>query len=348
MRLALHAPGIAPGSRLELAVAGLAARGHTLRLSGRAPAGSRLPELVAAGARDAAEDPVDVVVGGPRPFGAFLLASLANAQAVVLALEAAAHARWGLLERWGWSRARAAGVIAESDAAAFIASLPEEERERVALWSGAPPGREASTHPDTSVLERACERSLARAVAGPGRAALFVDRDGTLIEERDHLSDPEGVVLLPGVARSLREARAQGHPVIVISNQAGVGRELFPETRVHEVMARLRSLLRREGVELDAVRFCPHAPETGCDCRKPGPRLLLEAAEDLRVALPDSVMVGDKWLDVEAGRAAGARGVLVRTGHGATEAAAADPARADAVLPDLPDAVGWFLERAPR
>jgi histidinol-phosphate phosphatase family protein len=148
------------------------------------------------------------------------------------------------------------------------------------------------------------------------------------------------------VAGALREARARGLPVVVVSNQAGVGRGLYPERRVHAVMARLRALLRREGVELDAVRHCPHAPDAGCDCRKPGTRLLREAAGDLRLSLADSVMVGDKALDVGAGHGAGAAGVLVLTGHGAAEAAAGAGAGADAVLADLPAAVHWFLARA--
>jgi D-glycero-D-manno-heptose 1,7-bisphosphate phosphatase len=135
---------------------------------------------------------------------------------------------------------------------------------------------------------------------------------------------------------------------VVISNQAGVGRGLFPESQVHAVMARVRRLLRARGVELDAVRHCPHAPEAGCDCRKPGTRLLREAAEDLRVSLPDSAMVGDKWVDVEAGRAAGGAGVLVLTGHGAEESRQerSAGAGADAVCPDLAAAVHWFLSRA--
>jgi len=345
VRIAVHAPSVAPGGRLERAVLGLGARGHALAVAGRLPARSRLAE--AGGRAAGAGRPVDAVVGGTRPLGAFALAALRQAQAVVLGLEADAHASWGLLERWAWARFRAAGVIDEAEAARFAAAVREDERERFALWPDDAGEARPATSPDTSVLERACERALARSVAGPGRSALFVDRDGTLIEERDHLADPAGVALLPGVARALREARTLGHPVVAVSNQAGVGRGLFPESRVHEVMARLRELLRREGVELDAVRFCPHAPDAGCDCRKPGARLLREAAEDLRLDLAASVMVGDKGVDVGAGRAAGTAAVLVLTGHGGREAAAGSGADADAVVADLPEAVRWFLSRGP-
>jgi histidinol-phosphate phosphatase family protein len=252
-------------------------------------------------------------------------------------------------------------VIDEHEVDAFLARSPAEERERLALWpaAGTPApdpashaGRrdDASTHADTQFLERCCERALARRSAGPGRAALFVDRDGTLIAERHHLADPAGVQLLPGVAEALRSARALGHPVVVVSNQAGVGRGQFPESVVHAVMARLRRLLRAEGVELDAIRHCPHAPEAGCDCRKPGARLLREAAEDLRLSLRDSVMVGDKWIDVEAGQAAGGAGVLVRTGHGIAELSlerGPGGRPPELVCEDLPAAVRWFLARQP-
>src|SRR5262249_45444987 len=204
---------------------------------------------------------------------------------------------------------------------------------------------EPSTLPETDVLERGCERALARRAAGPGRAALFVDRDGTLVEERHNLSDPNELALLPGVSQALRAVRAAGHPVVVISNQAGVGRGLVPEARVHAVMARLRRLLRADGVELDQVRYCPHAPDAGCDCRKPGGRLLREAADDLRLSLRDSVMVGDKWIDVDAGRGVGATGALVLTGYGAQEALTAGArGSADPMVPDLPAAA----RRGPR
>jgi histidinol-phosphate phosphatase family protein len=348
VRIAFHLPSIAPGSRLEHAVAGLAERGHRLFRAGRAPAGSALATVGEPAGDRLARPECDVVVGGGRARGPLALAALSQARAVVVALEAGTHRRWSAIERWGWATAEASGIVGEEEVAEFLARVPEHERERWSIWPVERADLPPAVHPDTTVLERTCERALARRSAGPGRAALFVDRDGTLIAERQHLADPAGVELLPGVAAALRTCRANGHPVVVISNQAGVGRALFPETRVHAVMARLRALLRSEGVELDAVRHCPHAPDAGCDCRKPGARLLFEAAEDLRLSLPDSVMVGDKWIDVDAGHAAGAAGVLVRTGYGEEEArrARAPGARpADAVGADLAAAVQWFLAR---
>ena len=348
MRIAFHLPSIAPGSRLEHAVLGLAERGHRMLRAGRPPAGSRLATVGEPAGDGLARPECDVVVGGGSARGPLALAALSQARAVVLALEAGTHRRWGAIERWGWATAEASGIVLEEEVTEFLARVPEHERERWSVWPVERADLAPAIHADTSVLERTCERALARRSAGPGRAALFVDRDGTLIAERHHLADPAGVELLPGVAAALRAARANGHPVVVISNQAGVGRGLFPEAQVHVVMARLRALLRSEGVELDAVRYCPHPPEAGCDCRKPGARLLFEAADDLRLSLRDSVMVGDKWIDVEAGHAAGAAGVLVRTGYGEEESArprAPGTRAAEAVCADVPAAVQWLLAR---
>lgn len=325
MRIAIA--GTLP-ERLRLAAEGLAARGH----------------LVV----DAASRSTSDVVLGESPVAAAWAASQCHARAVVLALSAAAHARWNLLERWAWAASSGYGLVAEDESAAFLARTDEHEQQRLALWSATRAAGEPVTHPDTSLLERLCERAHAQRAAGPGRSALFVDRDGTLIVERHHLSDPDGVTLLPGVAAALRAVRAAGHPVVVISNQAGVGRGLYGEAQVYATMARLRTLLRAEGVELDAIRYCPHAPDAGCDCRKPQTRLLREAADDLRLSLVASAMVGDKWIDVEAGHGVRGAGVLVRTGHGMEELSQARPADAkpaDLVCDDLPAAARWFLSQ---
>jgi D-glycero-D-manno-heptose 1,7-bisphosphate phosphatase len=114
---------------------------------------------------------------------------------------------------------------------------------------------------------------------------------------------------------------------------------------VHEAMARLRRRLRAEGVELDGIYFCPHRPEAGCTCRKPGSLLLERAAEDLGLSLRGSYMVGDKRLDVETGHRVGARGLLVRTGYGRDEEAREGSAieTPDAACDDLPAAAEWIL-----
>jgi len=179
------------------------------------------------------------------------------------------------------------------------------------------------------------------------RSAAFLDRDGTLVVERGYLSDPADLELLPGAADAVRTLHAAGLAVVVISNQSGVGRGLFPLARVYQAMAALRRVLRARGAELDAIYFCPHRPEEGCDCRKPGSALLLRAAEDLQLDLRRSAMVGDKLLDVETGHRAGGLGVLVRTGYGRDEEGrlASEPAsrRPDRVSGDLAEAAGWIV-----
>ncbi len=155
------------------------------------------------------------------------------------------------------------------------------------------------------------------------REAVFLDRDGTLIEEVHYLSAPEQVRLIPGAAEAVRRLNAAGVLVVVVTNQAGVAREYFPESRVAEVHAHLSALLAERGAHIDAYYYCPHHPTEGigayrvaCECRKPKPGLLLTAACELDIDLSRSWMIGDKPCDAEAGTAAGCRAVPVRTGYG--------------------------------
>lgn len=155
------------------------------------------------------------------------------------------------------------------------------------------------------------------------REAVFLDRDGTLIEEVNYLSAPEQVRLISGAAEAVRRVNEAGVLVVVVTNQAGVARGYFPEGRVAEVHAHLSALLAEGGAKIDAYYHCPHHPTEGvgpyrvaCACRKPEPGLLLTAARELGIDLSRSWMIGDKLCDARAGEAAGCRTVLVRTGHG--------------------------------
>jgi D-glycero-D-manno-heptose 1,7-bisphosphate phosphatase len=153
-------------------------------------------------------------------------------------------------------------------------------------------------------------------------AAVFLDRDGTLIEDRGHLDDPSQVNLLEGVPEALRRLQAAGFKLVLVSNQSGVGRGWLSEAKLEAVH---RSLLRRLAehcVSLDAAYYCVHAPENGCTCRKPLPGLLLSASNDLKLDLHRSWMVGDKRSDAQAGLAAGARAILVGADLGGPWAAA--------------------------
>lgn len=145
---------------------------------------------------------------------------------------------------------------------------------------------------------------------------VFLDRDGTLILEMDYLSDPEGVVLEAGVVAGLALLQAQGHPLIVLSNQSGIGRGFFTTHDAERVNARVGELLKSHRIDILGWYICPHAPEAGCDCRKPLPGMALAAARDLRLELPGSFMIGDKRADLELADAIGATGILVASGHG--------------------------------
>lgn len=172
------------------------------------------------------------------------------------------------------------------------------------------------------------EPDLAGASARALRPAAFLDRDGTLIEEREYLADPAAVALLPGAVAGLRALRDRGYALVVVTNQSGIARGLFTEAEFLRVQARVEVLLAAEGVRLDGVYFCPHHPEHGgpCECRKPGLGLYRRAAGELGLDLGGSLFVGDRGTDVEPARALGGRGVLVRTGYGTAEAARLDGA----------------------
>ena len=150
-----------------------------------------------------------------------------------------------------------------------------------------------------------------------GRRFVLLDRDGTLIVERNYLCDPDGVELLPGTAAGLRQMAALGLGLIVASNQSGVGRGYFGVAEVEAVNQRMRDLLRAGGVELDAIYYCPHAPADGCPCRKPRPGLVERAAREHGFAPREAIVIGDQPCDVELARCVGATAVLVRTGYGA-------------------------------
>ncbi|GMA15511.1 D-glycero-alpha-D-manno-heptose-1,7-bisphosphate 7-phosphatase [Deinococcus metallilatus] len=157
------------------------------------------------------------------------------------------------------------------------------------------------------------------------RRAVLLDKDGTLIEDVPYNVDPALIRLAPGVGEALRALHGAGYTLVVVTNQSGVARGLFPESALEGVEVRLRELLAAEGVPLSGFYACPHHPEgtvakytRDCDCRKPQPGLLRRAAKELDLDLAASWMVGDILNDVEAGGRAGCRTVLLDTG-GETE-----------------------------
>jgi len=162
------------------------------------------------------------------------------------------------------------------------------------------------------------------------RRAVFLDRDGTINEESNYLWRIEDFSFIEGAAEAIGLLKGAGFLVVVVTNQSGIGRGLYDETDLERLHSHMQDELRRKGTEVDACYFCPHHPEHGtgeygveCDCRKPLPGMLLKAADDLCIDLSVSWMIGDKLADMEAGRLAGCRTMLVRTGYGAAEAGGA-------------------------
>jgi D-glycero-D-manno-heptose 1,7-bisphosphate phosphatase len=152
-------------------------------------------------------------------------------------------------------------------------------------------------------------------------AAVFLDRDGTIIHNRHYLADPGELELLPGAAAALHVLQDSGFALVVVTNQSGVGRGYFSAADLERQHERLRGLLAADGVELAAIYACLHAPGEGCDCRKPQPGMLMRAARALDLDLARSFLVGDEPTDVEAGRASGVTSYLL--GEDAADLAAA-------------------------
>jgi D-glycero-D-manno-heptose 1,7-bisphosphate phosphatase len=160
---------------------------------------------------------------------------------------------------------------------------------------------------------------------GPARA-VFLDRDGVLIEDTGYPDDPDAISLLPGVGEGLRRLRSAGWRLVVVSNQSGVARGMFSIERLDAIHARLRELLALEGVCLDALYFCPHHPQgvaatyvVDCDHRKPAPGMLMSAARALGLDLASCWLIGDRESDVQAAHRAGCRAVLLGTARTAAE-----------------------------
>jgi D-glycero-D-manno-heptose 1,7-bisphosphate phosphatase len=180
------------------------------------------------------------------------------------------------------------------------------------------------------------------------RPAVFLDRDGTMIEEVGYLNHLSCFRMFPFVAAAVRRLNEAGLPVVVITNQSGVGRGYFPESFVHQVHQEMMLQLSPQGARIDALYYCPHTPAENCDCRKPKTGLLEKAAAEHSLDLRRSFVVGDRYIDVELAFNVGARGILVRTGSGEGEVAeqsATWPTQPDFVAQDLTDATEWILRQ---
>lgn len=146
------------------------------------------------------------------------------------------------------------------------------------------------------------------------RRAAFLDRDGVLIEDSGYLSDPAGIRWIPGAVAAVRALRVQGYAPILATNQSGVGRGLFAQSKLDLFHAVLAARLAAMGAPIAAIAWCPHTPDEACGCRKPLPGMLEEAFASLPLIREDSFIVGDRLSDVQAGQAAGIEGLLFEGG----------------------------------
>jgi len=188
-----------------------------------------------------------------------------------------------------------------------------------------------------------------------GPRAVLLDRDGTLTVEGEWLTRRQDLVLVPGAAAALARLSAAGWKLVLVTNQSAVARGLITPAHLVEIHAELQEQLAARGARLDAIYSCPHHPTEGvgeyrveCECRKPKPGLVLQAARELGLDLPRCWMIGDAARDLEAGWAAGVPGILVATGKGRAEIEGLRERgrEPEAFVADLPAAAEWILSRA--
>jgi len=181
--------------------------------------------------------------------------------------------------------------------------------------------------------------------------AVFLDRDGTIIEEVGYLDRPERVEFFPWTIDAIRVLNRAGLAVVLVSNQSGIARGFFTDAVVEDVHRRMGEMLAGGGARIDAYYYCPHHPDgsvaafaKACDCRKPARGLVDRAMAEFGVDPAQSFVVGDRWLDIGLARTVGARGVLVRTGYGEREEGQPPGGiKADAIVDNLIAASSWIL-----
>jgi D-glycero-D-manno-heptose 1,7-bisphosphate phosphatase len=175
--------------------------------------------------------------------------------------------------------------------------------------------------------------------------AVFLDRDGTLIAEKNYLSRPEDVEIFPGVGGALKRLMAAGFKLFVVTNQSGIGRGYFSLADAERVNEQVNHELAHAGVRFEKTYIAPEAPGKPSLGRKPSPQFLFDARDEFDLNLAQSFMIGDKFIDLECGWNAGVKkSILVRTGYGAeVERASAGKFTSAVIVNDLPDATDWIL-----
>jgi len=177
--------------------------------------------------------------------------------------------------------------------------------------------------------------------------AIFLDRDGVLIENRaDYVKDWSQVHIFPEAIAALSNPKLKNYKILIVTNQSAVGRGIISIETAIGINNRLVNLIRNQTGKLDGAFLCPHAPNDGCGCRKPKPGLLLQATKELSLDLKRSWMIGDAWSDIQAGQAAGVRGtIIVKTGRGTEQLSMDQPTNIDGYLisKDLAHAIETIL-----
>ena len=176
--------------------------------------------------------------------------------------------------------------------------------------------------------------------------AVFLDRDGTIIEEKEYLHQPEQVVVFPGAASALKKLQDAGFKLFLVTNQSGVGRGLFTIDDVRKVHAYFTSELARAGVKFEKIYVAPEHPDQSSRGRKPSPQFIFDARDEFDLDLCESYMIGDKFTDLECGWNAGVKkSIMVRTGYGAeTERRSGEKLAPAAVVDGLAAAAAWILK----
>jgi histidinol-phosphate phosphatase family protein len=171
----------------------------------------------------------------------------------------------------------------------------------------------------------------------------FIDRDGTIIEDKVFLGNPDEIEFFPGAIEAVKILRKSRYKIVVISNQSGIGRRILTKEMVKEVNDCLLQRLKEKDAPVDALYFCPHHPDDNCDCRKPKTGMIKKAVTELKLDLKNAVVIGDHLCDIELGKNIGAKTVLVLTGHGKKELDQLKNTgvKPDFIAKDLLDAANW-------
>lgn len=187
------------------------------------------------------------------------------------------------------------------------------------------------------------------------RPAVFLDRDGTINEQMGYINHLCRFNLLVGAAEAIKKINDAGVPVVVISNQSGLARGYFPEELLVAVHEKMNRLLAEKGAHVDGIYYCPHHPEAKeerfretCNCRKPKPGLVLQAAREMNLDPAKSFVVGDRWSDIKTAANCGAQSILVRTGYGRGDEQYIGPhqeIQPDHKAEDLLEAADWILKK---